>query len=470
MCPVTCGAKQVCFSRKDSSSIIPTVQTDPDLLTWQDSTDSKVYRIFDRVMHLRPKDSAHPTLICARSSINKDTLIEECRQCQGKGQPGCQHSNYSNISKWQFSRMLNSSWQGYNRANLLDCDELAARLDIEQCAWNDSWVRPFTEDFNKSHQFSFSFWSKPAPTSRGMPDEFVLSVHFFAKLVSPKTFFDVQEAHPYEEAISRLDMANVVREGFVIPGVKADSSGSDDNMKLRPIISAELNHGGAVPFNREWTFYHISFRRDSIHHWQERVTHVGTGGTPRFMNHVVNKAVEKWTVCLALNAMPRSCKPFRYEYFLQVNETKLHEHADYRNGADLDHPYPELYTSFLEAFEVTAELLLSPIEVRTKLLSASQIQELYFKNAPRMKSIIGPWASEVDRLAQRDVPVEKIVETFPERIVLAAPPLLFQQRGQALPCNLTVTQIYLGQQFDLVKASHCKLEGECPSTDSKEDV
>ena len=161
------------------------------------------------------------------------------------------------------------------------------------------------------------------------------------------------------------------------------------------------------------------------------------------MGHLVNKAVEQWTMCLALNAMPRSCKQFRYEYYQQVNETKLYEHVDYRNGADLQHPYPELYTSFLEAFEVTAELLLSPIEVRTKLLSTSQIQELYFKKAPRMKSIIGPWASEVDRLAQRDVPVEKIVETFPERIVLAAPPLLFQQRRQGRSCNLTATQIYL---------------------------
>jgi hypothetical protein len=339
--------------------------------------------------------------------------------------------------------MYNASWKGYNRANLLDCEELSARLDSEQCAWNDSWIRPFMEDFNKSQAFSFSFWSKPAPTSRVMPREFALSVHFFAKLVSPKTFFDLQEANPYEEAMSRLDMANVVREGWKIPGVRADTSGSDITLKLLPIISAELNHRGAVPFNREWTFYHISFRRDKINQWQERVTSTGAGETPRFMGHLVNKAVEQWTMCLALNAMPRSCKQFRYEYYQQVNETKLYEHVDYRNGADLQHPYPELYTSFLEAFEVTAELLLSPIEVRTKLLSTSQIQELYFKKAPRMKSIIGPWASEVDRLAQRDVPVEKIVETFPERIVLAAPPLLFQQRRQGRSCNLTATQIYL---------------------------
>lgn len=469
MCPVTCGAKQVCFSRKDTSATPPDQDLTPAATT-QDDKDPKVYRIFDRIMHLRPKDSEHPTLICPRSSINKETLVSDCRKCQGKGQFSCQHTNYSNISKWQFPLMYNASWLGYKRANLLDCDQLAARLDSEQCAWNDSWVGPFTEDFNKSSEFSFSFWSKPAPTSRGMPDEFVLSVHFFADLVSPKTFFDLQEAHPYEEAMSRLDMPNVVREGWIVPGVKADRSGANVNLKLRPIISTELNHRGAVPFNREWTFYHISFRRDSIYHWQERVTFSGSGGTPRFLGRVVKKVVENWIVCLALNAMPRSCTPFQYEYYEQVNETKLYEHVDYRNGADLHHPYPELYTTFIEAFEVTAELLLSPIEVRTKLLSASQIQELYFKNAPRMKNIIGPSASEVDRLAQRDVPVAKMVETFPERIVLAAPPLLFQQRGQGTACNLTATQIYLGQQFDLVQASHCKVEGECPNTKSRDDV
>ena len=42
------------------------------------------------------------------------------------------------------------------------------------------------------------------------------------------------------------------------------------------------------------------------------------------------------------------------------------EHPDYRDGKDLYHPMPELYTTFLDAFEVTAEVLLSPIDVRTR--------------------------------------------------------------------------------------------------------
>jgi len=94
-------------------------------------------------------------------------------------------------------------------------------------------------------------------------------------------------------------------------------------------------------------------------------------------------------LCLALNAMPQKCRPFRHQYYERIAETDMTKHADWRNGEGIYHPFPALYTSFLDAFEVTAEVLMSPIDVRTTLLSASQIQKIYNKNKPRMDKITG---------------------------------------------------------------------------------
>jgi len=529
MCPVTCRAKQICFSRKkkqatteqqDFDADTPPLQYDPNCLdmpnfldsegdscakwaanpTWCSGSpedgvvdmpsdyknlfgedpamaccvcgggaDRSVYKIFDRVMHLRP---ALPTIICPRSSINKDILVQECRQCQGTNTSACRHQEYTDLPAWHFALMYNASWSGYNRANIFDCDELAARVDSAQCAWNDSWVQSFTDEFKKTKAFSLSFWSKPVSRSRGMPGEFVSSVNFFSKLVTPKTFFDLQQAHPYEEAITRIDMANVVAEGWRIPGEEDPELyiNTTFNFKVKPRVSVELNHGGAVPFNSEWTFYHVSLKQNVVERWQHVVLPSRYGPTPRFVGSTVNKAMEQWTLCLVLNAMPRSCRDFRFEYYERVQETNLHKHPDFRNGVGVYHPFPELYTSFIDAFEVTAEVLMSPIEVRPNLLSAYQVQEIYNAKAQRMKSITGPWLSERDRIDQLNVPVAKPVESFPERFLLASPPLIFQERTEDRACNLSAMQIFLEQQLALVTASHCRVNGECPGTKSRSDI
>ncbi len=290
MCPVTCQAKQVCFSRRKKRATAEQQDVDKPPLLPKGDADTSVYRIFDRVMHLRPEDSAHPTIICPRSSINKDILVQECKKCQGPDTSACSLKNYTDLPEWHFSLMYNASWSGYNRANILDCDELAARVDSAQCAWNDTWVKPFTDEFKKTNAFSVSFWTKPAPTSRGMPGEFVSSVNFFSKLVTPKTFFDLQHAHPYEEAISRVDMANVVAEGWDIPGEDVELYAETKfNFKLQPRTIVELNHGGAVPFNSEWTFYHVSFQQNHVDRWQHVPTLPPFGPPPRFLGKLRSK-------------------------------------------------------------------------------------------------------------------------------------------------------------------------------------
>jgi len=82
----------------------------------------------------------------------------------------------------------------------------------------------------------------------------------------------------------------------------------------------------------------------------------------------------------------------------------------------------------------------------------------------------GPWVSETERIQQVRKRVPKVEATFPEQLLLAAPPLLFQQRGDAELCNLTAMQIFLQQQFDLVRASHCRIASDCPKTTSQADI
>jgi hypothetical protein len=153
-----------------------------------------------------------------------------------------------------------------------------------------------------------------------------------------------------------------------------------------------------------------------------------------------------------------------------VKETNLDKHPDFRNGVGIFHPFPELYTSFIDAFEVTSEVLISPIEVCPNLLSAYQVQELYFEKSQRMKSITGPWVSERERIGQLNVPIPKSVLSFSERILLASPPLIFQQRSDDRACNISSMQIFLEQQLNLVRASHCRVDGECPDTESRNDI
>jgi len=93
-------------------------------------------------------------------------------------------------------------------------------------------ISRFTQDFKASHQFSFSWWSKPVASSWGMPQDFRVSVNFFSKLVPPKTFFDLQESHPYKEQISKLDMAKTISEGWMVPGVSAESNTESHTVQL----------------------------------------------------------------------------------------------------------------------------------------------------------------------------------------------------------------------------------------------
>ena len=192
------------------------------------------YRIFDRVMHLRPNGN-NKTLICPAKSLNVDDILAECE------------NKVKESESKDFADILAQSWKGFDRADLRLCDEIRERLSLEtqQCAWDDSWIPKFLFDVNTNKGFSLSFWSKPTPTSRGMPREFVNSVNFFEQLAPAKTLFDIMEGHPYLEAVTRLIMPNT------------DSRTS----LVNPTISAEIQHKSSVSFTDQWTFYYASFRK-----------------------------------------------------------------------------------------------------------------------------------------------------------------------------------------------------------------
>jgi len=62
------------------------------------------------------------------------------------------------------------------------------------------------------------------------------------------------------------------------------------------------------------------------------------------------------------------------------------------------------------------------------------------------------------------------IHTHTEQLLLAAPPLLFQQRGEAHLCNRTAMQTFLQRQFDLLRESHCIIASDCPNTKSPADI
>jgi hypothetical protein len=190
------------------------------------------------------------------------------------------------------------------------------------------------------------------------------------------------------------------------------------------------------------------------------------------------KRFETWQICFGLNALPKSCVDMQLEFW------------------DGEHVFPD-EGSFLQAFEVTSEILLSPIEIQAHVLSTSQVQQLYYQNAPRMSDIIGPISSESDRLEeiqarQGNSPVRSGRRAssgggsgagggattvaaaaaaggggggggsrqnsggFAEKVILVAPPLLLQKRTKASTCELNSTTSLLKSQLSLIKATHCR--------------
>jgi len=71
-----------------------------------------------------------------------------------------------------------------------------------------------------------------------MPEDLRVSVNFSTELVPPKTFSDLQDSHPYKKQISKLDVANTISKGWIVPDASAESNtASCSNVKVCTAIT-----------------------------------------------------------------------------------------------------------------------------------------------------------------------------------------------------------------------------------------
>lgn len=244
MCPMTCAAVQTCH---DGSLFLNFTQPAPD---------APKFRIFDRIMHLTPRDNA-ASVICPRADAETGRILAECARHSARGDDFW----WSKEESPHFSDPLFYSAQS-GRADLRDCEELKARLDREQCEWDGSWLPAFQREFEKSRRWSVSFWVRPTPNSKGMPHAFVPSVHLISRLASPLILADFFIPDAEKEAL--LEVFSVLR----------DATASKAPAFPEPYVDLSIP---GVKWHTGWTFMWAQMEPDE--EWGQRFC-VGVNALP----------------------------------------------------------------------------------------------------------------------------------------------------------------------------------------------
>mmetsp|Transcript_58464 Transcript_58464/g.137275 ORF Transcript_58464/g.137275 Transcript_58464/m.137275 type:complete len:1840 (+) Transcript_58464:176-5695(+) len=115
---------------------------------------------------------------------------------------------------------------------------------------------------------------------------------------------------------------------------------------------------------------------------------------------------------------------------------------------------------FLEGIEFTTEMLVSPIEVGTETLSPSEVQKKYYRREVEMQKIFGPKGGKTLRSEP------KTSESFDNKLILMAPPVVFQTRKTAALCNNQLTAPIVAAQLVLTEAAHCSAS-ICPNLNTQ---
>eukprot|EP00281_Chroomonas_sp_CCMP1168_P016014 CAMPEP_0206220982 /NCGR_PEP_ID=MMETSP0047_2-20121206/5167_1 /ASSEMBLY_ACC=CAM_ASM_000192 /TAXON_ID=195065 /ORGANISM="Chroomonas mesostigmatica_cf, Strain CCMP1168" /LENGTH=1725 /DNA_ID=CAMNT_0053643677 /DNA_START=282 /DNA_END=5460 /DNA_ORIENTATION=+ len=132
-CPLSCGSRQECFAPPQAA--IPH-------FTWD-----RLYRI------VSPGPNG---TICLADDTRKSDVVAECRAWVAAGGP---ERDAELAFKWK--SLVMDRHPGSLRVNLTVCDELETAID-EQCAFNASAVRAFTEEVvANGGDYTISFWMKP---------------------------------------------------------------------------------------------------------------------------------------------------------------------------------------------------------------------------------------------------------------------------------------------------------------------
>jgi hypothetical protein len=412
MCPVTCRGRRQCH---DGSQ----------WRLFQPPMPRPIYRIFDRVMRLKPRD-AQSSVICPSNKNTRAQLVAKCRKsfedngcascAKGDAGPcgpatGCHACSYPggcDSPKW--TKSVNSDLYDidkeyaaffgyYKRTDHYNCDQV--ERNIGDCTWDASWIPQFLNDVKETKFFSISVWMKPTAASAGMP----------------RFFF------PFLRLMTRKEgrVATLVTMGDRRPNLVDLFAVFDAYFSFSFLLNSAL-------FDyTDWTRIYVS--------WEKRADGI-------------------WYKCIAINAKAVTCVP--------KPPPTGHEQAD--------GPFDYLPEDLLESVEVHTEVLLGPIEFTSQREPDSVLQQKFYKRKAELEKIEGARVTERDRVEAFNAVTEKEVGSYDEKLGLVAPPLMFQKRLQVAPCNPAVASPFLKAQFELVNVSHCPKEAMCPSVKGAQDV
>jgi hypothetical protein len=377
MCPMACKGRVECHDGSFADGFVP-------------RSAERTYTVFDRVMHLKPKDGA-PTLICPAKSVDPSSLLAACRAQRGSARDSGEYDDSFAINNWTFLA----------RANVSDCEDLERRMDYEQCAWNDDWLADFRAEYARTQSYSFSFWIKAKQGTKGMPNEFWPSLNLIARFAPAFSLGEIFPPNGHLEIKYYFQAPRYNKFTEFGPFQSVDSLDFDMTSK--------------------WNFFYGSVERQS-------------DGTFR--------------TCLALNGLPINC----------INPTAPAS-SERANGGRI--PVPE---QFLQGIELSTEALISPIEFSASGSSISQLQRKFYREFANMEIIPGPRTTETERVAAYSRVDQKTFNKYDERVVLAAPPILFQTRNDEGSCESKVIEPFIRVQEELINLTQCSIEGECPDT------
>ena len=409
MCPVTCRGRRACH---DGTLDLKYVAPKP----------KPTYRVFDRIMWLQPK--LNSPLICPSDNVTRSELLAKCRKmwddngcascpeekictsgCKCHHKDGCPSpkwkSNYDEFYQYH-NHMTWPVPPYFKRTDLWDCDALEHDLDERQCAWNSSWIPQFKRDVKETKFYSITVWMKPTKGSYGMPRFFFPFLRLMSRLARPFTLMSYSELKPFFES-------NLWFYSY--------GWGSMHSHYISETANVDY---------RDW---HMTYFSVEVHDGQK-------------------------TNCIALNALPMTCKTRKAA----------------ENEIDEDGPLQSFPEEILESVEIYTEVLLAPIEFTSQKESPSQLQKRFYKRKAELEKIKGPSSSEKIRTNNYDSTVEKELGSYDEKLGLVAPPILFQTRLKTAECNKDVADPFLQSQFTLVNSTHCPSPGMCPGVTGANDV
>lgn len=161
-------------------------------------------------------------------------------------------------------------------------------------------------------------------------------------------------------------------------------------------------------------------------------TAIDYAGAWTFM-HMQNERLADGTyrICASLNAHPMDCSS---------------------SGIPLFPP-----EKFLTAIEFTTEMLVSPIEITTQAFTKIAVQQKYYRLSLQMEQTLGPVQSLLRHLdEQSQGGTERGFDQYDQKVLLIAPPLLFQTRSSSKGCTSPVADPILGSQHGLIQDAHCR--------------